>query len=180
MSNKELSDKQKRQIRFCANKIIEKGLDTTWNGNFIIGLKEKELLNELSNWIDVTKITQYAKEIYQVIAKDERVADIEYNEDEQEFDIVFYTDYIPNYDNNEEAQQLWEYTVIFKDNTDGHKRYNGEFIHEDKSEADNVFELYKNDVEQYYAKEWIKYCEDEDWIENDVEVIYSDITKEDV
>ena len=95
-------------------------------------------------------------------------------------DIVFYTDYIPDYDNNEEAQQLWEYTVIFKDNTDGYKRYDGEFIHEDKSEADNVFKLYKNDVEQYYVKEWIKYCEDEDWIENDVEVIYSDITKEDV
>lgn len=173
MSNKELSDKQKKQIRFCANKIIEKGLDTTWDGNFIIGLKEEELLNELSNWMDVTKITQYAKEIYQVIAKDERVADVEYNEDEQEFDIVFYADYIPNYDNNEEVQQLQEYTVIFKDNTDGYKRYDGEFIHEDKSEADNVFELYKN-------KEWIKYCEDEDWIENDVEVIYSDITKEGV
>ncbi len=166
---------KKEDIKFCAYKIIEIGLDDTWDGSFTISLNDKGLLEILSYWVDVKNLNQHSKEIYDIIRKDERVADIEYNEETQEFDIVFYTDYIIGYNCEDTTQQLWEYSVIFKDNTDGHKRYNGEFIHEDKEEADNVFELYKDDVEQYYVKEWIKEFEDSDWIENDCEVIYSNI-----
>lgn len=169
---------KKEDIRFCAYKIIEIGLDDTWNGNFIIKLDDKNLLNTLSNWVDVTNLSQHSKEIYNIIKQDERVADIEYNEQEQEFDIIFYTDYIPGRHCEDTIQQIWEYSIIFKDNTDGYKRYNGEFIHEDKEEADNVFELYKDDIEQYYVKEWIREYEDSDWVENDCEVIYSNINRE--
>ena len=34
---------KKEDIRFCAYKIIEIGLDNTWNGNFIIKLDDKNL-----------------------------------------------------------------------------------------------------------------------------------------
>ena len=154
------------KIKFWANKIIEVGLNYSLEGNFIADIQ--------NDFDDSGFILENVNEIYGMIARDERVADIEYNEKEHEFDIIFYLDYLPNY----EILEIWEYGIIFKNNTDGYKRYDGEFIHEDKGEADNVFENYKEDVEQYYAKQWVKYGEDADWIENDVEVIYSDIKEE--
>ena len=66
--------------------------------------------------------------------------------------------------------EVIEYCLIFKDNTDMAEIYSGEFFSEDKSEIDEMFEEYKEQVEQYYAKKWKS--EDGEWDETDVEVIY--------
>lgn len=70
----------------------------------------------------------------------------------------------------EKSDEVIEYCLIFKDNTDMAETYSGEFFSEDKSEIDEMFEEYKGQVEQYYAKKWKN--EDGEFYETDVEVIY--------
>ncbi len=67
---------------------------------------------------------------------------------------------------------ITEYTVLFKVGTDVYNEY-GEFTSEEKEEIDGLFEEYKNDVEQYFSKEW--HFDGADWVEGYVEVLYSDI-----
>lgn len=57
-------------------------------------------------------------------------------------------------------ESIYEYVITFKDNTDLYKKYDGEFITENKQEADELFDSIKvsnklDQVEQYYCKEWI-------------------------
>ena len=48
-----------------------------------------------------------------------------------------------------------EYNIIFKENTELYKEYDGEFISEDKEETDRIFDENKEQIEQYFSKEWI-------------------------
>ena len=81
-----------------------------------------------------------------------------------------------------EEERITEYTLIFKEGTELYKEYSGEFISEDKWQTDDIFENYKEQIEQYYSKDWVRYLEnigteDEqytDWEEDYVEVFYSD------
>ena len=81
-----------------------------------------------------------------------------------------------------EEERITEYTLIFKEETELYKEYNGEFISEDKWQTDNIFENNEEQIEQYYSKDWVRSLEnigteDEqytDWEEDYVEVFYSD------
>ena len=72
--------------------------------------------------------------------------------------------------------EMTEYVLVFKDNTEMYKNYEGEFISENRNETDELFEQFQEQVEQYYAKTWVKYetldDEESDWYETDVDVIY--------
>lgn len=72
-------------------------------------------------------------------------------------------------------ESMTEYTLIFKDNTEMSKAYNGEFISENRNDTDEIFEQFQEQVEQYYEKTWIRNNEDEDWEEDYVDIIYSNI-----
>ena len=68
-----------------------------------------------------------------------------------------------------------EYTITFSDG-ELYDEYDGEFISEDKDEADELFDSIKaenklDQVEQYYAKTWI--WEGSDYSEDDVKVYYT-------
>lgn len=73
-------------------------------------------------------------------------------------------------------EEIIEYTLIFKENTDMYKAYDGEFISEDRKDTDELFEQFKKQVEQYFEKTWVRYTsrnEDSDWYESDVNIIYN-------
>lgn len=70
------------------------------------------------------------------------------------------------------TDEVTEYCLIFKENTEMYKNYSGEFFSEDKDETDELFEQFKEQVEQYYEKTWVQYDEDSDWYETDVNIIY--------
>lgn len=72
-----------------------------------------------------------------------------------------------------DEERMIEYTILFKENTDMYEQYSGEFIATNKWETDDIFKQYKEQIEQYFSKEWVNY--DGDWIEEDVEVFYSNI-----
>lgn len=72
-------------------------------------------------------------------------------------------------------ESVTEYILIFKDNTEMSKAYNGEFISENKNDTDELFEQFQEQVEQYYEKTWVRNNEDEDWEEDYVDIIYSNI-----
>ena len=76
-----------------------------------------------------------------------------------------------------DADTVTEYTITFNDG-ELYDEYEGEFISEDKSEADDLFNEIKEDgklnqVFQYYAKTW-EIDEDGDYGEGDTEVYYTD------
>lgn len=71
------------------------------------------------------------------------------------------------------VNEIVEYCLVFKDNTNMSKEYDGEFFSEDKSETDKIFKENKKQVEQYYSKDWVKYNEDDEWKEDYVEMFYS-------
>lgn len=71
------------------------------------------------------------------------------------------------------GKNVIEYNIIFKENTELYKEYDGEFISEDKEETDRIFDENKEQIEQYFSKEWI--YDGSDYIENNVDVFYSAI-----
>lgn len=81
-----------------------------------------------------------------------------------------------------DEERITEYTIIFKEDTELYKQYNGEFISENKWETDDIFENYKEQVERYFSKDWVRIItlateEDDfddygDWEEDWVEVFY--------
>ena len=83
-----------------------------------------------------------------------------------------------------DEERITEYIIIFKENTEMYDEYKGEFISESKWETDDIFENYKEQVEQYICKDWVRiialateeddYDEYGDWEEDSVEVIYSE------
>lgn len=75
-------------IRYYASKIIEAGLKECIQCNIVVDTKKYNLINE------------YKKEILEQISKDERIADVELDVDGN-FDMIFYTDFCPNYDEEE-------------------------------------------------------------------------------
>lgn len=70
-------------------------------------------------------------------------------------------------------KSIVEYNIIFKENTELYKEYDGEFISEDKEETDRIFDENKEQIEQYFSKEWI--FNGSDYIENNVDIFYSAI-----
>lgn len=72
-------------------------------------------------------------------------------------------------------ESVTEYILIFKDNTEMSKAYNGEFISENRNDTDELFEQFQEQIEQYYEKTWVRNNEDEDWKEDYVDIIYSNI-----
>lgn len=69
------------------------------------------------------------------------------------------------------GKSIIEYNIIFKENTELYKEYDGEFISEDKEETDRIFNENKEQVEQYFSKEWI--YDDSDYVEGNVEILYN-------
>jgi hypothetical protein len=72
------------KIKYYVNKIIEDGIKDCY---------------EFSNTININNygyIAKYKDAILEEIQKDERVADVELDSDGN-FDMVFYTDFCPNY-----------------------------------------------------------------------------------
>lgn len=78
-------------LRFYANKIIEDGIKNSLDVNIIIPLTDYN-----TNSI---KLENYKEEILQLLLKDERVSDVEID-DNLNVDIVFYSDYCPFYYEN--------------------------------------------------------------------------------
>jgi hypothetical protein len=70
-------------------------------------------------------------------------------------------------------ERITEYTLLFKEGTKLYEQYNGEFIAENKEETDDIFGRNKEQIEQYFSKDWIRNNEDDDWQEDWVEVLYS-------
>lgn len=70
-------------------------------------------------------------------------------------------------------QNVIEYNIIFKEDTELYDEYSGEFISEDKEETDEIFNENKEQVEQYFSKEWI--FDGTDYVEGNVDVFYSAI-----
>lgn len=70
-------------------------------------------------------------------------------------------------------ERIKEYSLIFKEGTNLYKRYDGEFISENKEEVDYLFENNIEQVKEYYVKEWVRENQDEDWEEDDSEIYYS-------
>lgn len=68
------------------------------------------------------------------------------------------------------GKNVIEYNIIFKENTELYKEYDGEFISEDKEETDRIFDKNKEQIEQYFSKEWI--YDDSDYVEGNVEILY--------
>lgn len=64
-----------------------------------------------------------------------------------------------------------EYNIIFKENTELYEEYDGEFISENKEETDRIFDENKEQIEQYFSKEWI--YNDSDYVEGNVEILYN-------
>lgn len=64
-----------------------------------------------------------------------------------------------------------EYNIIFKENTELYKEYDGEFISENKEETDRIFNENKKQIEQYFSKEWI--FDGSDYVEGNVEILYN-------
>ena len=75
-------------------------------------------------------------------------------------------------------EEVTEYILIFKDNTDMYKVYDGEFISEDSDDTNKLFEEFQEQVEQYIEKTWVKNNGDEDWYETDVNILYNSRDKE--
>lgn len=76
-----------------------------------------------------------------------------------------------------DADTVTEYTITFNDG-ELYDEYDGEFISEDKSETDDLFNEIKengqiNQVFQYYAKTW-EMDEDGNYLEGDTEVYYTE------
>lgn len=72
----------------------------------LIGIRECTEFNttvDLMDYGDGIDLSKYKNEILQLLNKDERVADVEINE-ELVVDMVFYTDYCPNYCEEEEFE----------------------------------------------------------------------------
>lgn len=67
-------------------------------------------------------------------------------------------------------ERVTEYTIIFKDNTELGNKYKGEYITEGKSESDKIFEENKEQIDQYYAKDWV--FVNNDWQEDSVKVFF--------
>lgn len=70
-------------------------------------------------------------------------------------------------------ERIREYSLIFKEGTDLYKKYDGEFISENKEEVDYLFENNIEQVKEYYVKEWARENSEEDWEEDDCEIYYS-------
>ena len=69
------------------------------------------------------------------------------------------------------GKNVIEYNIIFKENTELYKEYDGEFISEDKEETDRIFDENKEQIEQYFSKEWI--YDGSDYVEGNVEILYN-------
>lgn len=80
--------KKDEMIKYYASKLIEDTLKECIQCNIVVDTEKYKLINE------------YKKEILEQISKDERIADVELDADGN-FDIIFYTDFCPNYDEEE-------------------------------------------------------------------------------
>ena len=89
-------------IRYYANKIVEDGLYDTETFSICVYFDEYK---------DEEFIKEHKEEILNLINLDEKVADVEV--DENCFDMVFYLDYCPYYYENEIEDKLNEQKVRF-------------------------------------------------------------------
>ena len=87
-------------IRYYANKIVEDGIKNCLEFNIAININ------------DYKGMDKYANEILNQIYRDERVADVNLDDDGN-FDMVFYTDFCPFYYDEEEDKE----NIAFYHNT---------------------------------------------------------------
>ena len=79
--------------KLIANDIVNYGMDKTMSFNFIVSLNDflDEYDEETCNYIK-----SHINEIIDDVASNENVADLEYDESRQEFNMVFYYDHLLN------------------------------------------------------------------------------------
>lgn len=75
------------------------------------------------------------------------------------------------------TDRVTEYVITFNDG-ELYDEYGGEFITEDKEEADEMFNEIRqrgdiDQVSQYYKKDWVKLDTYDDYVEDDVDVYYT-------
>lgn len=68
--------------------------------------------------------------------------------------------------------QVTEYILIFKDDTELSKQYDGEYISENINDTDDIFDKYTDQISQYYSKRWILDGDDLKWKEDYVDIYY--------
>lgn len=78
-------------IKYYANKIVEDGIKNCYEFNNTVDINDYEDINK------------YKNAILERISRDERVADVELDSDGN-FDMVFYTDFCPNYNEIEQEE----------------------------------------------------------------------------
>lgn len=66
---------------------------------------------------------------------------------------------------------ITEYIIAFLEKTEMFNTYNGEFITEDKTQADVLFEDNIEEIELYYSKDWVE-LELDNYIEGKVDIFY--------
>ena len=79
--------------KLIANDIVNYGMDKTMNFNYIVSLNDflDEYDEETCNYIK-----SHINEIIDDVEQNENVADLEYDEQRQEFNMVFYYDHLLN------------------------------------------------------------------------------------
>ena len=79
--------------KLIANDIVNYGMDKTMSFNYIVSLNDflDEYDEETCNYIK-----SHINEIIDDVEQNENVADLEYDEQRQEFNMVFYYDYLLN------------------------------------------------------------------------------------
>lgn len=131
-------------------------------------------LNEQLSWQsgEISMVNVFMEAINMNMTESKVTEAIEDKEDDSEFQ---------EYEEQEE-ERITEYTILFKSGTELYKQYEGEFITEDKDEAEDLIQELENEnkmdqVEQYFSKDWVRYYDpfDEDyteWEEDTVQIYY--------
>lgn len=83
-------EETQKKVETIYEKVITDGLKDTWSGNYVIDLKQLKLNSKEENLF------------INMLNSDSRINDIEFNPKTKEADIMFYLDYCPNAEEDEE------------------------------------------------------------------------------
>lgn len=85
-------EETQKKVETIYEKVITDGLKDTWSGNYVIDLKQLKLNSKEENLF------------INMLNSDSRINDIEFNPKTKEADIMFYLDYGPNAEEDEEEE----------------------------------------------------------------------------
>lgn len=86
-------EETQKKVETIYEKVITDGLKDTWSGNYVIDLKQLKLNSKEENLF------------INMLNSDSRINDIEFNPKTKEVDIMFYLDYCPNAEEDEEESE---------------------------------------------------------------------------